>query len=44
MDWTTGEWWNSGMVDWIIFHFVFIIYHIVASLLCLHLRTFLITQ
>ena len=26
------EWWNSGMVDWIIFHFVFIIYHVVASL------------
>ena len=26
------EWWNSGMVDWIIFYFVFIIYHVVASL------------
>ena len=27
------EWWNSGMVDWMIFIFVFIIYHVVASLL-----------
>ena len=31
------EWWNTGMVDWIVFHFCFYIYHVVASLLCLHL-------
>ena len=34
------EWWNSGMVDWIIFIFVFIIYHVVASLYCLHLPSY----
>ena len=34
------EWWNSGMVDWIIFFFAFIIYHVVASLQCLHLPSY----
>ena len=40
------EWWpwDSGMVDWIVFYFVFVIYHVVASLWCLYsfMATFLL--
>ena len=33
------EWWNSGMVDWIVFVLIFIVYHIISTLLCFHLTS-----
>ena len=33
------EWWNSGMVDWIVFVLIFIVCHIISTLLCFHLTS-----
>ena len=30
------EWWNTGMVDWIIFHLFHVVYHIQDSEWCTH--------
>ena len=33
------ELWNSGMVDWIVFVLIFIVCHIISTLLCFHLTS-----